>query len=42
MLSVLLGYFGSNLKREHVNAFLAFIAVDVTADGCSESFSYAL
>ncbi len=34
MLSVLLGYFGSNLKMEHVYAFFAFTTAGVTAAGC--------
>jgi hypothetical protein len=29
----LLGYFGSNLKMEHVYAFLAFTVVSVTTAG---------
>ena len=33
VLSVLLCYFGSNLKMEHVYAFLAFTAVGVTTVG---------
>ena len=33
ILSVLLGYFGSNLTMEHVYAFLAFTAVGVTTAG---------